>query len=764
MSLFQELRARRVPQITSGYVVGCWGLLQFLAFLESRMAVSPHLVNLAGLVLLSLLPTVVTLAWVHGRPGRDTWGRAPKLVVPANLVAAVLVVFFVFQGRDLGAVTETINVEDENGAITERVVPRSAFRRRVLVFYPTVDGPTASPTDAETCAYLLTLDLGQDIFVDPLVPFAMVNSFRDAGSDDGHGVPRPLQRKLTRDANLSHFLTGVLTGRDGQWELATELHEIESGDIVARTVTGGDLFAVADACSRQLREDMGLPAAHLAETADLPVAELSSGDAAAVASHVQAVRKVTFENDWAGAVPLLEDAVARDPRYALAQFLLFGVRQTLGDNAGAATAIAAAMENLYSVPERTGFMIKAQYYYNEKQDADKAVAVLKMWSRIYPDDVDAYDMLAMFAIIRQDLPDAVAAYERILAIDPTRVKYMKQIADLQTQLGQFDRAEDYLRRYIAMFPTRADGYEELSDFFSTTGRLEEAREALAEAQLLEPENRDLALSLIDLDIKAGRYEATSRQLTEMLAQARTPRDQTRIHARQMNLAGLQGHAGDLGDRLADFHRTVLEYQNPLQANLVYSMALPALSQAGRPDEALARLETVKAEIPAPYNQLVGVGQAWVYADLGDVPQAREVLAQAVTVVETFKFETFRPSIALIEGMIAEAAGDLEAAVGHFREANESAVQVEPTYQVRLARALRLHGDRKEAAEVLAKAMLVDPEHPRLQFELARLLAEQGKADEARSHLDRVLRAWAGADADFPPAREAAELAARLPAP
>lgn len=41
MNLFQELRQRRVPQITSGYVVGSWGLLQFLAFLEGRMAVSP---------------------------------------------------------------------------------------------------------------------------------------------------------------------------------------------------------------------------------------------------------------------------------------------------------------------------------------------------------------------------------------------------------------------------------------------------------------------------------------------------------------------------------------------------------------------------------------------------------------------------------------------------------------------------------------------------------------------------------------------------
>ena len=38
MNLLQELRQRRVFQITSAYVVGCWGLIQFFTFLENRMA------------------------------------------------------------------------------------------------------------------------------------------------------------------------------------------------------------------------------------------------------------------------------------------------------------------------------------------------------------------------------------------------------------------------------------------------------------------------------------------------------------------------------------------------------------------------------------------------------------------------------------------------------------------------------------------------------------------------------------------------------
>ena len=88
-------------------------------------------------------------------------------------------------------------------------------------------------------------------------------------------------------------------------------------------------------------------------------------------------------------------------------------------------AIAAAMENLYRLPERTAFMIKTQYYYSEKQDADSAMAVLDMWTSLYPDDVDAHVQQALFRFIRQDIEGTIASYQRILEIDPSRSQYLE---------------------------------------------------------------------------------------------------------------------------------------------------------------------------------------------------------------------------------------------------------------------------------------------------------------------------------------------------
>jgi len=764
MNFFQELRQRRVPQYTSGYIVASWGLIQFLTFLESRMAVSPHLVNVVGIALLLLLPAVITLAWVHGRPGKDTWGRTPKVIVAANLLAAVLMVAFLSSGRDLGAVTQTIAVEDENGAVTERVVPKSEYRRRLLLFYPDHGAGDDDSFSRETMAFMLSLDLSQDDFIDAVMPMTIAGTFRDAGSEDGHGLPQQLKRKIARDAHIDHFMTGSLTRSDGEWQLVSELHESETGKVVARrTNKAADQFALADLVSHQLREDLGIPAAQLNDNPDLPIAEMVSADAEAVASYMQALVAVAHHNDWTGAVPHLELAVERDPDFTLALFLLFAVHQTLGNADAASADIAAAMDNIYRVPERLGFMIKAQYYYSEKQDADKAMAVLKMWSQIYPNDVSAYEQLATHMIIRQDLPGAIAAYEQILAIDPSRVQYLENLADLHRQVGDFDQAEECLKRYVEAYPARADGYENLADFYSLTGRLDEAREALSRAQLLDSGNLSLALGLIDLDIKIGKFDESEQALAALMAESETPRDRLRIYGRQLNLAALQGRPDEVISIIEAFHATRLEIQNPLQANLIYSMILPVVSMAGRPNEALVMLADVESQMPAPYGDLVGAGEAWVYADLGQVEEARTSLARAVAVVESFKFETMRAQIMLIEGMIAEAEGELDAAIAHYRDALDNAIKIMPIFKIRLIQTLRRDGQYDEAMTQLEEALKVNPAHPEYQLELAQLYYEKGSMAKARASLDRALTTWKKAGPEYRPAQEAQRLADQLKA-
>ncbi len=762
MNLFQELRQRRVPQIASGYIVGSWGLIQFFDFLESRMTVSPNLVNLVGIGLVLLLPSVVILAWSHGRPGRDTWGRIPKVLIPANLLAIVLMLFFLFRGQELGAITQTIEVQDEHGAITERVVPKTQFRRRIMLFYPENIGDAENDWARETLTFLQGLDLDQDVFVEPLMSTSLVSPMKEAGSDDGHGLTRPLMRKLVNDGHLPYFLTSTINRENSVWIFKSELHESESGRILASHTTEADnLFTLADLTSRQIREDLEIPSSHLKSNQDLPVAELASNDLEAVKSLVNGMTAITHENDWAKAAPLFEDAVQRDPGYALAQFLLFSVYQTLGQNEKATAAITVAMDNLFRVPERTSFLIKSQYYFVVKQDSDKTMAVLKMWSQIYPNDVDAYSMQALYHFVRQELPETLVAYEKILSLDPSQVIVLRKIADLHKYLGNNEEAERFYLQYVESFPSDTKGYRDLAGFYSQTGQLHKARETLEKAQLVDPRELDLVLSLVDLDIKSGRFEESVLVLDTEFGKAKTAQDRGKILARKMNLNQLLGQSDQLILDLESLYSTILEFQNPMQANLIFTMILPLISYAGQPEIAMQRLDLQAAKLSSPYDQLVGIGRAWALVDLGRPEEAKTNLTAAIGVVDALKFEAFRPLIALVGGMIAEEEGDFPAAVSLFRTALDTVLEMQPVYQIRLARALRKNGQKDEARKILESAMKVDPAQPEFHLEMALILQGSGKSKKAKEHLNIAQKAWGNAHPDYPPALMARKLAAEL---
>jgi tetratricopeptide (TPR) repeat protein len=762
MSLFQEIRQRRVPQIVGGFVAGSWAIIQFLEFLEGRMAISPNMVNLIALALLLMLPSVLTLAWVHGRPGRDSWGRAPKVVLPSNLVAVLVLLGMLFRGQELGAITQTIEVEDEHGAMIERIIPKNEFRRNVMVYYAENTGSADEDWARETISTLVAMDVSQDVFVTLTVPAAMVGALKDVGSSDGHRLSRSLQRKLAQDAHVQHFVTSSVNHQNDTWSLTTELHESESGKIVAtREFESTEIFALADLASVQLRKDLGVPSSHIENSQDLPVSEMMTTDIEALKGHIEGVLKATHDNDWEGAIAPLEDAVKRDPGFSLAHFLLFGIYQTVGRMEDSSAAISASMEHLHRLPERTRFLIKTQYYYNEKQDADKSLAVLKMWSQIYPNDVGAYAQQAMLYIVRQDIPNAIASYEKILEIDPSQVQYLEEVANLHSQLGHYDEAESYLQRYVDIFPSRSDGYKDLADFYRETGQLDKARASLEKAQLIEPESLGLAIRVINLDVKLGEFAKSRIALDSLLKSAKNPRERSSVYAQQTNLALLTGRADVVVESLELFYAAILEDRNPLQAKIIYAMRLPAISSVGKPEEALRRLNEVASEIGQPYDKMASVGKAWALSDLGRLDEAHVALTEATDIADTFKFETLRPSLAFVGGMIAEAEGDLEAATSFFQLAVDIALQTESSYLVRLAHVLRLQGHPDQAMDSLNEALKFEPGYPEAHLEMALVMQGQGNFDRARDHLAKAQAAWVDADPDFSLAVQAREMVTRL---
>jgi|GEM_PF-3593989 len=99
IAVVKDLWERRVPQILGIYLGASWAIIEFISsLLVDRYQFSPELITITLFALLLMIPTVLMIAYFHGRPGPDQWTRFEKIGIPINLIVTLsiilLVVFF----------------------------------------------------------------------------------------------------------------------------------------------------------------------------------------------------------------------------------------------------------------------------------------------------------------------------------------------------------------------------------------------------------------------------------------------------------------------------------------------------------------------------------------------------------------------------------------------------------------------------------------------------------------------------------------------
>ena len=758
MDLIRNLRERRLPQFLSGYVAIGWGLVQFITFLEGRMGFSPNIVNLLSLALICLLPAVAILAWRQGRPGPDGWGRVEMVSIPANLVLAAAVLFFVFQGQDFRAVAETVTVTDENGETVEHTVVNGAYRRHLILFYLDNKGPEEDNWLRQGFTVALATDLSQNPGLDPEQPLQRVANLRQMGFESGLDLSRPLQRKIAQDAHTSYFVSGSFQRQGDDLVVDLSLHDTDKGTVVAQhQATGPDMFALVDGMTIFLLENLELPDYLLEQIPDQPVADVLSDSPEALKAFVEALVLITHEANWDDAGPAISRAVEMDPTFAMAHFMAFGIHFTNGDVGAAETASQEAMKYLYRVSERSQFQIKALYYHNVKSDPDKAMAVLEMWAQLYPNDVAAQMQIVQFAVMRGDLEKALLAYDRILEIDPGRHQVLQEAANLLRLEGRYEEAEAKLLRYADLYPGEVRSYARLVDLYDDMGQLDKAKEAAEKSLLIEPDDPATMLQLVDLEKKLGHFDEAARILEQVLDGNPVGMVHADAIEAQANLQGLRGQWKDARATYEHWREVAGRAMvAPTQATLGYAFNLSTLATSVTAPQVLADLDALVPELTPPNDQILGMCRAQVRLAQGQLDQALADLAETEELIETYKLERLRVIALMVKGQVAEKRGEYEEAAALMREA----VALAPTGKrttIILGRILREAGQPDESREVLEGVLKGYPSNPDAMMQLGLTLRAMGQGVQGEAYLLRVAEMWRDADADHPGAVELREL-------
>ena len=749
-----DLLERRVPQWTAVYIGAGWGLVQFIAFIEQRYLISPHWTDLALLSLGLLLPSVVLYTYNHGRPGHDRMQRSEKVGIPLNLGLAALVLWLVFGNKDLGAMTTEVTVTGENGETIARELPKPEYRRRLAIFTPETATHSDTAWVGDALMIGMLMDLSQDPWIDSRHAPYFAERLREAGFQPGQPIPLALKRDIAEEMNLTHFVASTVTENANGYSTTLRLYEAERGRLVTeRTFSGTDLYALVDSATITLRKDLDIPAAHLDEIEDLPVAERMTPRVDALRAYARG-SVVLARNEWTEASRHFANAIDLDSTFALAAVDLMQARLLTGDPQGAMAALTVAMNHVYRLPERVQFTVRAAQYQLRQQN-DRAMEVFEAAAELYPDDIQPRLGLSVIYPIFNRERDAIAVLEEVLRIDPAQIEHLMTIGAHYRALGLDDSAFAAYRRYVQAAPDRADGPRAIGDLHAARGEHDQAREQYRRALTFDSNDVGVHIALANLARDVGRFDEAARHLDAAGAAARTPNARWEVLEARAALSSWRGRPAAAYDESTRAIAEAARFQPPLIVAVHELGSLEPLAEAGRIAEAESRLRLIEPRLSGPFAALFSIGALSI--ELGraerDVARIEAAADDLEEFIRASQWEMVRPVLLEARGVVAELRRDYDAALRAYRER----LALEPSrtsIHTDMGRVHRLRGDLTAAARELEISLARRPADATARYELALVHEAAGRKADAVSELRSALETWQDAEPEYAPAARA----------
>lgn len=758
--LAAKLMKRRVPHVLAIYAGASWGLVEFMAFAVDEFLLSPHWTRVVMVGVLLILPSVLMLAWFHGAPGRDEMARVEKVGIPANLAFAVVVLWALFDGEDLGAATTSVSVETEDGETVERVIPKTEFRKRTAVF-PLDLGPGLGDDDA-WLAYAvpvaLLYDLMPDDFFEPVSFQSFGHRLSGLGFPNLLGVPLALKREVSEELHVEFMATGLIDRTDDRYRVELAVYEVDTGALAGETAREGpDLLELVDQLSVGAKEVLKIPARGGIE--DLPARERLTANAAAMEEFGRGFAKIVVEGDLPASLQHVDAATSLDPTFAVAQHLLSSL--LLNDNRPreAVAPLQAALDHLYRFPERVRFQVKSDYYFATQQ-TDKAWGVLGMWVELYPEDLLALRNYVFVQRMRGDWTALLETLGTMYRLSPEDADLLKEMAEAHLELGGTDQALVLLTEYMERFPEDHSGLLELAQVHRRRGEHDVARDYVERATILRPRLSTTAAALASLDVDAGRFEDARKGYERAMELARTPVQRVAVLTGLKRYHSIRGEAENTVLAIDRWVEESYRYTTPITIVQSRFYDIPLLFGVGRHEEAVVLFEELRTQVEPPLSDYFVPHLAiHVLLETEGAEAAREAHGRAVEVANARQFGALLPVLEGDLGRIHERAGDYDAAF----ESYAKAMKLNPgrTHHRDAGRVLRKAGRLDEAESELHASLRLVPGHPRTHFEMALLLEAQDNIPGALEHLRRALEGWATADDAFEPAQRARAKLAEL---
>lgn len=266
---FYRLWKKKIPQVLAVYLAVAWLGFQLLNWVLPQMGLSWHWGKIFFMTAVGLLPIVVAYLNRRGRFAPGQWQWKEKILLPSNLLALGLVLFFTFRTADLGTVTRSLSFLNAEGVEETHNIVKEEFQIQIPVFPATpLREDTAHTWIGLAYAASITGKLSLNKYLFPL-PFQLPKSRIYSSFSKVEKI------NFSKSANSDFYIDGTYQVLDEQFEITPAVRNKKTGEIIReKRFSGSDPFALVDSVADFLLHNIGLRPEQIAETPELPSREL----------------------------------------------------------------------------------------------------------------------------------------------------------------------------------------------------------------------------------------------------------------------------------------------------------------------------------------------------------------------------------------------------------------------------------------------------------------------------------------------------------
>jgi eukaryotic-like serine/threonine-protein kinase len=546
-----------------------------------------------------------------------------------------------------------------------------------------------------------------------------------------------LAREVCQRTGSAIVIDGGIAQLGSRYLLTLTASKCGNGDTLTRAQAQADdkdhvLNALGEMASL-LRSRLGESLSSV-EKYDAPPEAVTTSSLEALQAYSLAYRAMIRNNDYPGAVPLFQRAIALDPTFAMA-YARLGINYfNLGEPTRAEESLQKAYDLRDILSEREQLYITASYNAMALRDFASARKSYELWAQIYPQDQFAVGNLGV-----------VYGY-----------------------LGEYDKGLAAIQRAWKLNPQNALVYSNIVDVLTQLNRIEEAKVMALKAASLKLESDALRIHLYTIGFLQRDQQAMDYEVGQL---ADKPGWNDVSLEEQANTCAYTGHfaqARELSQRASE----TASREDKTEAAATYQ-AEGAVREAFVGNKALAIRQSAAA-LAMSTGKTVRTLAAIALGVAGDSEPAARIaqdLARDFPKDTVFQFNavpTIRAAVALSAGNSLQAIEALE--VARQFELGQTDQPVGFTlYPVYLRAAAYVAAHRSEGVTEFRKIL----DHPGIvqnesigalaQLGLARAYAVMNESVKSRAAYREFLSLWKDADQDLPLFKAAAREYARLPA-